>query len=100
MSRSLGSAVVLVTVFLMASQGAAPAQQADQAQPGVKWSEAQIREAVAPVRVGRRLTPKTWPDGNRVAALAEKAQPDVVNDKVVLLFNFFDELKRVLPVKQ
>lgn len=40
------------------------------------------------------------PDGKRLALVAEKAQADVVNDKVVLLFNFFDELKRVLPVKE
>ena len=40
------------------------------------------------------------PDGKRLALLAEKAQADVGNDKVVLLFNFFDELNRVLPVKK
>ena len=40
------------------------------------------------------------PDGKRLAVLAEKAQGDVVNDKVVLLFNFFDELKRLLPVEK
>ena len=40
------------------------------------------------------------PDGKRLALLAEKAQADVVSDKVVLLFNFFDELNRVLAVKK
>ena len=40
------------------------------------------------------------PDGKRLAMVAEKAQPDVVNDKVVLLFNFFDELNRLLPGKK
>ncbi len=40
----------------------APAQQ-----PGTKWSEDQLRQAVAPARVGRKLTPRSWPDNTRVA---------------------------------
>ncbi len=36
-------------------------------QPGVKWSEAQMEQAVAPVRAGVALTPKTWPNNARVA---------------------------------
>jgi peptidoglycan/xylan/chitin deacetylase (PgdA/CDA1 family) len=40
----------------------APAQQ-----PGTKWSEDQLRQAVAPARVGRKLTPRSWPDNSRVA---------------------------------
>jgi peptidoglycan/xylan/chitin deacetylase (PgdA/CDA1 family) len=36
-------------------------------QPGVKWSEDELKKAVAPVRAGRKLTPKTWPGGARVA---------------------------------
>lgn len=42
------------------------AQQTIQ-QPGTQWSEEQLRNAVAPVRVGRKLTPKSWPGGARVA---------------------------------
>lgn len=37
------------------------------AQPGVKWTEDQLRQAVAPARVGRKLTPKSWPGNARVA---------------------------------
>lgn len=37
------------------------------AQPGTKWSEAQLKQAVAPVRAGRKLTPKSWPNGGKVA---------------------------------
>jgi peptidoglycan/xylan/chitin deacetylase (PgdA/CDA1 family) len=33
----------------------------------LKWTEAQLKEAVAPVRSGRKLTPKSWPEGARVA---------------------------------
>src|SRR5690349_15688971 len=46
----------------------APGQQGGTpAQPGTQWSEEQLRKAVAPARVGRKLTPRTWPDGARVA---------------------------------
>jgi peptidoglycan/xylan/chitin deacetylase (PgdA/CDA1 family) len=31
------------------------------------WSEQQLRDAMALVRVGRRLTPKSWPNGAKVA---------------------------------
>lgn len=36
-------------------------------QPGAKWTEDQLRAAVAPTRTGRKLTPKSWPNGARVA---------------------------------
>jgi peptidoglycan/xylan/chitin deacetylase (PgdA/CDA1 family) len=36
-------------------------------QPGVKWTEQQLLEAVAPARTGRKLTPRAWPNGSRVA---------------------------------
>src|SRR5712671_6212053 len=40
---------------------------AQQPQPGTKWSEEQLRKAVATARAGRKLTPKSWPGGARVA---------------------------------
>jgi len=44
------------------------AQQARQDnQPGRRWTEAQLRDAAGHVRSGRSLTPKTWPNGARVA---------------------------------
>jgi peptidoglycan-N-acetylglucosamine deacetylase len=43
------------------------AQQPGGGQPGTQWSDAQLREAVALARVGRKLTPKSWPNGARVA---------------------------------
>jgi hypothetical protein len=36
----------------------------------------------------------------RLAVLAERAQANVANDRVVLVFNLFDELNRLLPVKK
>ncbi len=38
-----------------------------QPQPGIHWSRQEIFDAVAPVRAGRKLTPKSWPGGSRVA---------------------------------
>jgi peptidoglycan-N-acetylglucosamine deacetylase len=36
-------------------------------QPGTKWTEDQLRQAVAPARVGKKLTPRMWPGNARVA---------------------------------
>ena len=45
------------------------AQQASMPQqPGTKWTEEQLLQAVAPVRAGRKLTPRSWPNNARVAA--------------------------------
>jgi peptidoglycan/xylan/chitin deacetylase (PgdA/CDA1 family) len=43
------------------------AQQQAPNQPGTRWTESQLREAVELARVGRKLTPKSWPNGARVA---------------------------------
>ena len=43
------------------------AQQAPIAQPGTTRSEEELRKAVAPARVGRKLTPQSWPGNARVA---------------------------------
>ena len=55
------------------SPSAQPAQSSHQ-QPAsavnpitVDSTEEQIRQAVGTARVGRKLTPKTWPNGARVA---------------------------------
>src|SRR5579864_5862132 len=42
-------------------------QQGPPAQPGTRWTEEQLRRAVAPARVGPKLTPKSWPGDARVA---------------------------------
>ena len=36
-------------------------------QPGRKWSEEQLKQAAGAARAGRKLTPKAWPNGARVA---------------------------------
>jgi hypothetical protein len=54
---------------LCASATARPwrAQQQGANQPGTKWTEEQLRQAIEIARVGRKLTPKLWPNGTRVA---------------------------------
>ncbi len=42
-------------------------QQQPRPQPGTKWTDEQIKQAVAPMRSGRKLTPKSWPNGGKVA---------------------------------
>ena len=54
---ALAAAFCLITPY-----GAVEPQQ-----PGTKWTEEQLLKAVAPTRAGRKLTPKSWPNGARVA---------------------------------
>ncbi len=35
--------------------------------PGIRWTEDQYKQAVAPARAGRSLLPRTWPNGAKVA---------------------------------
>lgn len=62
MTRTAGYFVlaVLAPPVLMAQQGPG-------GQPGTRWTEEQLRQAVAPARVGRKLTPRVWPGNARVA---------------------------------
>ena len=55
-------AVVCVLPTLIHGQNSRPAPQ-----PGLKWTDEQLRQAVAPMRAGRKLTPKSWPNGAKVA---------------------------------
>src|SRR5581483_12335149 len=48
------------------SAAVAMAQQNPQ-QPGIHWSEEELLRAVAPARVGKKLTPRSWPNGAKVA---------------------------------
>src|SRR2546429_4581722 len=66
MKRESGKAICVV--FLL---GTAPmllqAQQQKRPQPGTRLTDEQIKEWVAPMRAGRKLTPKSWPNGAKVA---------------------------------
>jgi peptidoglycan/xylan/chitin deacetylase (PgdA/CDA1 family) len=59
-----------LAMFLAAGTQRARSQQrgrGGQPPPRPAWSEDQIREAMTVARVGRRLTPKRWPNGAKVA---------------------------------
>jgi peptidoglycan/xylan/chitin deacetylase (PgdA/CDA1 family) len=60
---------VLLLIVLMGPVALPAARGGQQAptQPGTTWNERQLREAVDLARVGRKLTPKSWPNGARVA---------------------------------
>ena len=61
---------LLVAVLALASSSTFQAQQAGGGgQPGTTWTESRLREVVDVARVGRKLTPKAWPNRARVAVL-------------------------------
>lgn len=66
--RALYAGVIIVVVLGLISPPVEMApQQGGGSQPGTKWTEEQLNKAVAPARVGRKLTPKAWPNRARVA---------------------------------
>ena len=65
-SASAVTALVVVACAIGSVTGIAQQERAP-SNPGAKWTDDQLRRAVAPARVGRRLTPRTWPNNARVA---------------------------------
>lgn len=67
------AAAPIVAGLVLAWSGTALMQQVQvqpaplPAAPELKVSEEQLKQAMAVVRVGRRLTPKSWPNGAKVA---------------------------------
>jgi peptidoglycan/xylan/chitin deacetylase (PgdA/CDA1 family) len=63
----------VVTFLVLAMIGGAVAARQQPQQPssipplGIDWTPDQIQKAVGAVRAGRKLTPKSWPNGARVA---------------------------------
>ncbi|MGH9141177.1 MAG: polysaccharide deacetylase family protein, partial [Thermoanaerobaculia bacterium] len=51
------------------AQQQAPPRAAGDRQPGRKWTEEQLKQFSGAVRAGRKLTPKSWPNGARVAVV-------------------------------
>jgi peptidoglycan/xylan/chitin deacetylase (PgdA/CDA1 family) len=60
-------ALVVATAVMLMSLPARGQQGGAGNQPGTKWTDAQLKETVDLARVGRKLTPKSWPNGARVA---------------------------------
>lgn len=61
------AALAASVAVLPASAAAQPEAQGPGALPGIKSTEAQLLAAAGEVRAGRRLTPKAWPNGAKVA---------------------------------
>src|ERR1051325_11315566 len=57
----------LVAIVPAVAQQPVSGQRDGSAQPGTNWTDEQLRQAVALARVGRKLTPKSWPNRARVA---------------------------------
>jgi peptidoglycan/xylan/chitin deacetylase (PgdA/CDA1 family) len=68
MSMMTARPLTLVQAFgMLFAVSVAAQQQSPPVQPGTRWTEEQLRRAVAPARVGQKLTPKSWPGNARVA---------------------------------
>src|SRR5262245_11016825 len=59
---ALTGLIALVIAPALAQQGGGGGNQ-----PGTTWTDAKLRETVDVARVGRKLTPKTWPNRAKVA---------------------------------
>lgn len=64
---SVGSLIVAATAMSVAGWSLARAQQPGAGSTRHAMERAQLLEAVDLARVGRKLTPKSWPSGSRVA---------------------------------
>jgi len=64
---ALLSLTVVCAAILTIAPGLHAQGRGGQAQPGTTWSPDELRRAVSGTRVGRKLTPASWPDGARVA---------------------------------
>ncbi len=58
---------IIVALLLGTVPALLQAQQQKKPQPGTKLTDEQIKAWVAPMRAGRKLTPKSWPNGAKVA---------------------------------
>lgn len=58
---------MIKAITLLLASSSLAAQQVSPPQPGIHWTEEQLKQAVAPARAGQRLTPKSWPNNSRVA---------------------------------
>jgi peptidoglycan/xylan/chitin deacetylase (PgdA/CDA1 family) len=59
--------VSFVAVLGLLAAPSLRAQPQGPVQPGTKWTDEQLRQGIELARVGRKLTPKVWPNQSRVA---------------------------------
>ena len=79
--RSIGSAAMLAAACWWINAPRIAAQQGPVAQPGTTWTDEQLLEAVAPARVGRKLTPSS---GRTARASPSCLTFDVDNESYLL----------------
>ena len=85
--RSLDSKIMVVTYKVQGESFLADKPQL--------WSEGQLAD------VGANRAFDLHPDGKRFAVLRLlESQADTKLDKVTFIFNFFDELRRIAPVRK
>jgi hypothetical protein len=58
---------LLIAAALIAAAPPIAHVQQRRPQPGTRLTDDEIKAAVAPMRAGRKLTPKVWPNGAKVA---------------------------------
>ena len=63
----MGRGILGVAAILLLYSVAIEAQPPAAPQPGLKWTDDQLLKVARHVRAGRTLTPKSWPNGARVA---------------------------------
>lgn len=66
-SRNALTKRMFIVVALVCALPSVVHVQQKRPQPGTKLTDEQIKQTVAPLRAGRKLTPKTWPNGAKVA---------------------------------
>jgi len=71
---------IFIAVVCIASTLVFGQEQSPLPQPGTKWTDEEIKQAVAPMRAGRKLTPKMWPNGARVAVCLSWDMDNEVSD--------------------
>ena len=64
--RTLGVAVTALALLTVGAIQAPPRTPGD-TQPGRTWTDDQLKQFAGRVRAGRKLTPRSWPNGARVA---------------------------------
>jgi len=67
LSKHARSKRLFVACALVSALPSVAHVQTQRPQPGTKLTDEQIRQTVAPLRAGRKLTPRSWPNGAKVA---------------------------------
>src|SRR5262245_40583352 len=67
MIKRLAAAGLAASWIVVGAAQQPPPRTPGDNQPGRKWTEAQLKQFAGVVSAGRKLTPKSWPNGARIA---------------------------------